>query len=275
MMRTIAAAVLLTLGAIAGELRVEPARPQSGKPIEFSYVADSEYFSEPDSVWLCIYAFDDNRFYPTAWDVRLERKGTTYRGTFSAVPSDAVFLLFRIVSGREYDDNRGRYWDVLVWNGSTPKTGAYFRQAISYLGQGQVVSHQLHGALISIEPRNYSSARWKAIPNICRRSSHMQGYDSIGARLPEAISRRRFSGSCSSLGIRQTRCRCAAGAERCACLGAIATLLSSNTALQSVSRQATLLKKSSGHTAPQRKRRKSSAIAFVALQNGSLPRRVQ
>jgi|DewCreStandDraft_2_1066082.scaffolds.fasta_scaffold00008_101 thiol-disulfide isomerase/thioredoxin len=136
MMRTIAAAVLLTLGAIAGELRVEPARPQSGKPIEFSYVADSEYFSEPDSVWLCIYAFDDNRFYPTAWDVRLERKGTTYRGTFSAVPSDAVFLLFRIVSGREYDDNRGRYWDVLVWNGSTPKTGAYFRQAISYLGQG-------------------------------------------------------------------------------------------------------------------------------------------
>ncbi|GIV56251.1 MAG: hypothetical protein KatS3mg040_1019 [Candidatus Kapaibacterium sp.] len=41
MMRTIAAAVLLTLGAIAGELRVEPARPQSGKPIEFSYVADS------------------------------------------------------------------------------------------------------------------------------------------------------------------------------------------------------------------------------------------
>ncbi|GIV56252.1 MAG: hypothetical protein KatS3mg040_1020 [Candidatus Kapaibacterium sp.] len=79
-----------------------------------------EYFSEPDSVWLCIYAFDDSRFYPTAWDVRLERKGTTYRGTFSAVPSDAVFLLFRIVSGREYDDNRGRFWDAacLEWERS-------------------------------------------------------------------------------------------------------------------------------------------------------------
>lgn len=133
---TVAVAVLLTLGAFAGELRFEPARPQSGKPIEFTYTADPDYFSEPDSLWVCIYAFDDSRFYPTAWDVRLERRGRTYRGTFSAVPSNAVFLLFRIVSGREYDDNHGRYWDALVWNGSTPMNGAYFRQAISYLGQG-------------------------------------------------------------------------------------------------------------------------------------------
>jgi thiol-disulfide isomerase/thioredoxin len=135
MMRILLAILALTIGLVAGELRIEPKRPQAGKPLECSYTADADYFSEPDSVWLCIYVFDDRRFYPTALDVRLERSGRTYRAKLAAIPSDAVFLLFRIVSGREYDDNRGQFWDALMWESGTPVVGSYFRQAISYMGQ--------------------------------------------------------------------------------------------------------------------------------------------
>lgn len=133
---TIATMAVCAASVVAGELEWEPAKPQRNAPIAFTYKTDPEYFSEPDSVWVVVYAFDDRRFYPTALDVRLQRKGTTYRGTLGAVPADAVFLLFRIVSGREYDDNGGQFWDALVWDGSRPVAGAYFRSALSYLGSG-------------------------------------------------------------------------------------------------------------------------------------------
>ncbi|GIV54283.1 MAG: hypothetical protein KatS3mg039_0801 [Candidatus Kapaibacterium sp.] len=124
------AATLLT----AGELRFEPSKPQRGGSLSFTYVADPDYFSEPDSIWVCIYAFDDRRFYPTALDVPLVRSGKTYRGQLRAIPSDAVFLLFRVVSGREYDDARSAMWDAIIYQDGEPVAGAYFRQAVSYLG---------------------------------------------------------------------------------------------------------------------------------------------
>ncbi|MCX7929479.1 MAG: TlpA family protein disulfide reductase [Chlorobi bacterium] len=122
--------------AHAGQLRWDPSKPQPRQALAFTYTADPDYFSEPDSVWLVVYAFSNRHFYPTALNVRLRRSGTSYKGTLDTVPSQAVFLLFRVVSGREFDDNGGQFWDALVWNGSTPVSGAYFRSALSYLGSG-------------------------------------------------------------------------------------------------------------------------------------------
>ncbi|MCS6999283.1 MAG: redoxin domain-containing protein [Candidatus Kapabacteria bacterium] len=131
----------LSVVAVAGELQYEPATPMRGKSISFTYTADPEYFSEPDSLWLVVYVFDDKRFYPTAYDVRLSRtKGSTYQGRLDTIPQEAVFLLFRIHSGRETDDNRGRMWDAIVHDKGKPVWGSYYRAALSYLGNGGVSS---------------------------------------------------------------------------------------------------------------------------------------
>ncbi len=126
--------LLIASIGLAGELRIKPSEPQRGGSIAFTYIADPEYFSEPDSVWVCIYAYDDRHLFPTALDVRLQRDGNTYRGQLSALPTDAVFLMFRVVSGREYDDNRGAMWDAMIYQSDKPVDGAYFRLALSYLG---------------------------------------------------------------------------------------------------------------------------------------------
>lgn len=131
---------LIVSAAIAGELQVQPSKPQRGGTLTFTYTAEPEFFSEPDSVWVVVYVFNTHQFYPTALDCRLERKGTTYRGQLNEIPNDAAFLMFRVVSGKEYDDNRGAMWDALVWERGKPLPGGYFRQALSYLGNGGVPS---------------------------------------------------------------------------------------------------------------------------------------
>jgi thiol-disulfide isomerase/thioredoxin len=123
---------------VAGELRIEPAKPQRGAPLAFSYTVEPDYFSEPDSVWVCIYVFNDRQLYPTALDVRLQRQKNTYRGQLPSIPADAVFMLFRIISGREHDDNRGALWDALVYENGKPVEGAYYRQGLSFINNAGV-----------------------------------------------------------------------------------------------------------------------------------------
>lgn len=131
---------LLVSAAVAGELLIQPSKPQRGGMLAFTYTAEPEFFSEPDSVWVVVYVFNAHQFYPKALDCRLERKGITYHGKLDKIPGDAAFLIFRVVSAKEYDDNRGAMWDALVWEGGKPLPGGYFRQALSYLGNGGVSS---------------------------------------------------------------------------------------------------------------------------------------
>ena len=78
---------------------------------------------------------DDNQ--PARADARLKKDGDQWVGTLSIDDPEAKYILFRVISGEQKDDNGGKCWDALVFgDDGKPIRGAYLLRGGYYAGWG-------------------------------------------------------------------------------------------------------------------------------------------
>jgi thiol-disulfide isomerase/thioredoxin len=139
-LRAVALAVVLSVVAVSsawassGRLTISPSLPRVGDRVTFTYKPDSSWL-KAETLYIIVYRFNEMSGDPDATSLPLKPRGD---GSFVAEYATArtdVFLMARAFNGSRYDDNNGNYWDVrLSADGSRAVQGAYFREAMSYLG---------------------------------------------------------------------------------------------------------------------------------------------
>ena len=126
--------ICMTLIAVAGELIVTPHNSPVGGQINVNYTPDGRFFVQ-ENLFLRVYAFNEQITYPTAYEfsLRYNNSESTYIGNFT-VPEDVVFLIMKVSSDYQTDDNSGDFWDVFFNKNGKPLRGTYLKAGLSYLG---------------------------------------------------------------------------------------------------------------------------------------------
>lgn len=111
-----------------GELKVSPI-VQPGKEISIEYKhSDDDQFNDP---YVVVYTFTKKNVKPFAHQQKLGSNGKTE----FTVPSDAVFLMYKVTDGKKTDDNGTQFWHSSVSANGKVVEYSNFRAAVSYLGQ--------------------------------------------------------------------------------------------------------------------------------------------
>lgn len=113
----------------AGELNL-PAFVQRGSKVTVQYIPTKEFTLQ--QAYVVTYCFTKSTVRPNAYENALNEGGQA----IIHIPDDAVFIMCKVTDGKLTDDNRQQFWDaIVVDDGQKPVENAYFRAAISYLGQ--------------------------------------------------------------------------------------------------------------------------------------------
>lgn len=113
----------------AGEL-ILPEIAQQGSTVSLIYKPSKENSDSKST--LIAYCYASSQVKPTAYQAAISDKGEAR----IAIPMDAVYVMFKVVNGKTVDDNGQQFWSLFVVDTDNKvKEYAYFRAAISYLGQ--------------------------------------------------------------------------------------------------------------------------------------------
>lgn len=132
----IIAAILFSSQVIsAGELSIKPEMPETGSKLILEYTGD-QYFENAKGVYGFVYIFSENDAMPLAYEVWMNYNDSLnlFKGDFT-LPKGMNFALIKIGNEDKIDDNKGAFWDVLVFDDKgKPVEGANYRKAMSYMG---------------------------------------------------------------------------------------------------------------------------------------------
>lgn len=119
----------------SSNLTIVPQKPQAMVPVIIFYTPD-EKFKGKEELFGIIYTFEEKSSQPEAQQItlRLNPDKQTMQGQFS-LKSNEVFFYVKVSDGEKYDDNKGKYWESLVYLDSVkPVLGAYARAGTSLMG---------------------------------------------------------------------------------------------------------------------------------------------
>lgn len=112
--------------SIAGDLTFSDSKPQTNSTVKVSYNSDSDFNG---SVYLVSYHFKTDKKYPTAQSI------TINNSVDLKINSDDNFIIFKVINENGViDDNNGRMWDLVIYNGEKPQKEGFLNRALSYLG---------------------------------------------------------------------------------------------------------------------------------------------
>lgn len=110
----------------AGELIFSDNKPQTNSTIEVNYEADSDL---KGTNYLVSYHFKTDEKYPSAESITLKNPTT-----LKINPNDN-FIIFKVINEKGVvDNNNGRMWDLVIYNGEKPQKEGFLKRALSYLG---------------------------------------------------------------------------------------------------------------------------------------------
>lgn len=124
--------------AVAGTVNLLPSHPQAGEDLTIEYRP-----SESETVWaqksMALHAvalwFGAESQSPIATDVPLTFDGKRFTGKYS-IPATAVYIMFKVGNGVDYDNNKEDYWATLVYDANGRAVScANLRASQTYLGQ--------------------------------------------------------------------------------------------------------------------------------------------
>jgi len=120
--------------AFCGELILSPQNATIGSQIDVKYNADGRFFAQ-EKLFLRVYAFNEHDATPNAFEFPLNYNAneSEYYGSFT-VPDESVYLLMKVSSEQNTDDNAGAFWDVFFNQNSKPLRGTYFKAGLTCLG---------------------------------------------------------------------------------------------------------------------------------------------
>lgn len=117
---------MLTIPSKAGNLVFSNSKPEIGARVNITYESDSSVL---DSNFLIVYHFRDNQKFPTAEATLLNGSARIF------IDSRDNFMLLKVINKYGIvDDNRGKYWDLVIYKNGKPVRNGFLNKAISYLG---------------------------------------------------------------------------------------------------------------------------------------------
>lgn len=120
---------IVAVSVRAGELRL-PDYIQQGTVISVMYKPSKNPLT--DNHTLIAYCYTSSNVKPTAYQSSFSDNGEAT----IAIPRDAVYVMFKVMTGKVADDNGQQFWDMPIMDKDKKiPENAYFRAAISYLGQ--------------------------------------------------------------------------------------------------------------------------------------------
>jgi tetratricopeptide (TPR) repeat protein len=127
--------VILSKTMFSGELTLTPEKPVTGDDLIIKY-KDTGSFQGDTALTAFVYLFSEDDAMPLGHEVWLEFIDSLalFKGSMT-VPQNMNFALFKIGNENKIDDNKGSFWDIVIFNEKNiPAEGAEFRKAVSYLG---------------------------------------------------------------------------------------------------------------------------------------------
>ena len=132
--------VLAYASSNAGELDILPNKVSKGDQVELVYSTQNEI----SSVKAVFYLFNDFDPMPRAEEIQLNKVSDLYKASYK-IPYDVVFTLIKVIYTQsdktgftniiwKTDDNKGRFWDLLIQQNGKPIQGANVRAGLSYMG---------------------------------------------------------------------------------------------------------------------------------------------
>lgn len=121
--------------AFGGELDVKPEKPMQGDTLELIY-SRADFFSAGEELFAYFYSFDNKHSEPFAFESPMIYDSTSGKYfTKATVPDGSTFLLMKIGDGVDFDDNRTKYWETLVYNRlQKPLRGANLAAGVVRMG---------------------------------------------------------------------------------------------------------------------------------------------
>lgn len=132
---TIILLVIIAKSLFSGELILAPEKLMAGDQISITY-EDNGYFQEESGISAYVYIFSEEDAMPLGHEVWLKYVDSLskFMGEMT-IPKGMNFALFKIGNEYRIDDNKGAFWDIIIYNErNIPSEGAEFRKAVSYLG---------------------------------------------------------------------------------------------------------------------------------------------
>jgi len=127
--------VILFSSMFSGELNLTPQKPIAGDELIIEY-KDIDMFQGDTALTAFVYLFSEDDAMPLGHEVWLNYIDSlaVFKGSMT-VPQNMNFALIKIGNESKIDDNRGSFWDIVIYNAkNVPQEGAEFRKALSYLG---------------------------------------------------------------------------------------------------------------------------------------------
>ncbi len=121
----------------AGTVNLLPMEPTAGGSLTIEYKpaeAQRHWIDARLPLHAVVMSFAETADVPTAEDVPLKFDGKRFVGEYT-VPQGVVYLMIKVGTGKEYDDNREQLWSAII---HTPEgkavRGGYMKAAQTYLG---------------------------------------------------------------------------------------------------------------------------------------------
>lgn len=121
--------------ALAGELKISPEKVTENATLSFAYKSVNQ-FKEGSGLYLFLYAYNNKGNMPTAKEYPLSYDPESKKYSVSlSVPPNTVFALIKVGNGKDFDNNRGRFWDLLVFDKQNKVLpGAQLKAGLSNMG---------------------------------------------------------------------------------------------------------------------------------------------
>lgn len=122
--------IILSHAVISASELTMPGFVQRGSKVSVEYMPSKEFTMQ--QAYVVSYCFTKSSVRPNAYQYALDESSKA----IIHIPDDAVFIMCKVTNGKLTDDNRQQFWDAIVVDEKQkPVENAYFRAAISYLGQ--------------------------------------------------------------------------------------------------------------------------------------------
>ncbi|MDB4925558.1 redoxin domain-containing protein [Mucilaginibacter sp.] len=125
--------VCQTLTAQTNHLTISDQFPSQGETISFTYDPAGTKLANKESITATIYYIDGKK--NPADNITLTQQGKLLKGSLT-IPVSARAFFFKISKDTSVDNNSGKGYTYMVYNGKEPIQGAYASEAMVYSGLG-------------------------------------------------------------------------------------------------------------------------------------------
>ncbi|MCJ0742759.1 redoxin domain-containing protein [Pedobacter montanisoli] len=129
-------AFIAGITAFAQNVKFLPDKPEAGKALNFEYNTKGTKLEGLANVTCIAQTFVNTRYKKV--DIKLEKEGSVYRGSFVPVDSTSIAVLVFSADGTK-DENPAGYYTLFYQNGK-PTAMSYYWQAQFYSGLGKSLS---------------------------------------------------------------------------------------------------------------------------------------